>query len=80
MEIGLALKRLPGFGLAVPVGLANGYLGYIPLRENFGRGGYETKPGPALLCRGAAAAILDAFEGMAALRDSLSPGPGTGSA
>ncbi len=69
VEIGLALKRLPGFGLAVPVALANGYLGYIPMEENFGRGGYETKPGPALLCRGAARAILQAFAAMATTKD-----------
>jgi neutral ceramidase len=69
VEIGLALKRLPGFQLAVPVGLANGYLGYIPLQENFGRGGYEARPGPALLGRGAAAAIIDSFATMGARGD-----------
>jgi hypothetical protein len=65
VEIGLALKGLHGFELAVPVGLANGYLGYIPTVDNFGRGGYETKPGPALLCAGAAGMILGAFTEMA---------------
>jgi hypothetical protein len=65
VEIGLALKRLPGFDLAVPVGLANGYVGYIPTADNFGRGGYETKPGPALLCERAAGMILGAFTEMA---------------
>jgi hypothetical protein len=69
VEIGLALKKLPGFGLAVPVAPANGYFGYIPPDENFGRGGYETRPGPALLCRGAARAILRAFGDMATGKD-----------
>jgi neutral ceramidase len=66
VEIGLELKRLPGFQLSVPVGLANGYLGYIPLPECFPRGGYEVKPGPATLSRQAARIILDALKGMAA--------------
>ena len=66
VEIGLALKALPGFDLAIPVGLANGYFGYIPMRESFGRGGYEVKPGPALLCRGAAEIVLGTFGEMAA--------------
>ena len=50
---------------AVPMGLANGCLGYIPLRECFARGGYEVKPGPALLCRGAADMLLAALREMA---------------
>jgi neutral ceramidase len=65
VETGLALKTLPGPSLAVPVGLANGYLGYIPLRECFARGGYEVKPGSALLHRGAAEDIAAALAEMA---------------
>ena len=65
VETGLALKSIPGPGLAVPVGLANGYHGYIPLRGCFTRGGYEVKPGPALLCRGAADMLLAALREMA---------------
>ncbi len=65
VEIGLAIKRLPGFSLAVPLGLANGYFGYIPLRECFDRGGYEVRPGSALLERGAAERILQALGEMA---------------
>jgi len=80
VEIGLALKALPGFDLAVPVGLANGYFGYIALRENFARGGYEVKPGPALLCRGAADRILEAFAEMAVEAPRLNRAGGTGSA
>ncbi len=80
VEIGLALKALPGFDLAIPVGLANGYLGYIPMRENFGRGGYEVKPGPALLCRDAAEMILGAFGEMAAELARLNRAEGRGSA
>lgn len=67
MEIGLALKSFPGFDLIMPVGLANGYLGYIPLRECFDRGGYEVKPGPARLCRDAADRILAVLAGLARL-------------
>jgi hypothetical protein len=66
VEIGLALKRLDGFDLSVPVGLANGYFGYIPLPECFPRGGYEVKPGPALLTRQAAPILLEALGKMAA--------------
>lgn len=66
VEIGLALKSLPGFSLTMPVGLANGYLGYIPLRECFDRGGYEVKPGPARLCRDAADMILRVMESLSA--------------
>ena len=62
VEIGLALKALPGFELVFPVALANGYYGYIPLKENFGRGGYETRTGPvSCLSRDAADRILAAF-------------------
>ena len=67
VEIGLALKSFPGFDLIMPVGLANGYLGYIPLRECFDRGGYEVKPGPARLCRDAADRILAVLAGLARL-------------
>jgi hypothetical protein len=66
VEIGLALKGLPGFSLAVPMGLANGYFGYIPLRECFERGGYEVRPGSALLERGAADVVLRTLGAMAA--------------
>jgi neutral ceramidase len=65
VEIGLALKKLSGFDLSVPVGLANGYFGYIPLPECFPRGGYEVKPGPALLSRQAASILLGALTRMA---------------
>jgi neutral ceramidase len=47
VEVGLALKAVKGHELVFPVALANGYFGYIPLGENFGRGGYETRPGAA---------------------------------
>ena len=65
VETGLALKGILGPGLAVPVGLANGYFGYIPLRECFTRGGYEVKPGSAVLCRDAADMVLAALREMA---------------
>jgi neutral ceramidase len=66
VEIGLALKCLPGLTLSIPVGLANGYLGYIPVAHRYGAGGYEVKPGPALLARGSAERILAELGEMAA--------------
>jgi neutral ceramidase len=65
VEVGLALKRIEGYDLIVPTALANGYFGYIPLAENFGRGGYETQPGTSSrLSRHAADKILDALQGL----------------
>jgi neutral ceramidase len=43
VEIGLHLKSVSGPNTVFPVALANGYFGYIPLRECFGRGGYEIR-------------------------------------
>jgi hypothetical protein len=63
-EIGLALKRMPGEpgGDVWPVALANGYFGYIPTRESFEHGGYETMASLLnCLSRDAAHQILDAF-------------------
>lgn len=45
VEIGLELKDAVGSGMVVPVALANGYFGYIPLEGCFDRGGYEVQPG-----------------------------------
>jgi len=65
VEVGLALKAVQGYDLVFPVALANGYFGYIPLRENFGRGGYETRPGAAsYLTVDAAGRILAAFRSL----------------
>jgi hypothetical protein len=62
VEIGLALKAIKGYDLVFPVALANGYFGYIPLEENFGRGGYETEAGTAnWLSTGAADRLLAGF-------------------
>jgi hypothetical protein len=62
VEVGLALKAIQGYDLIFPVALANGYFGYIALRENFGRGGYETRPGAAsYLSTDAADRILEAL-------------------
>jgi hypothetical protein len=65
VEVGLALKMIPRLSLAVPLGLANGYFGYIPLEDNFDRGGYEVRPGAALLCRRASRMITTAFSRLA---------------
>jgi neutral ceramidase len=65
VEIGLALKTIPGYDLIFPVALANGYFGYIPLKENFSRGGYEVRPGAASwLSTDAADRILSAFRSL----------------
>jgi len=65
VEVGLELKALRRFDLVFPVALANGYFGYIPLQENFGRGGYETRTGPtSCLSRDAADRILSAFRSL----------------
>ena len=39
---GLDIKSQSPFKHTVPIGLANAYIGYIPLPEDFARGGYET--------------------------------------
>ncbi|MDD8014046.1 MAG: hypothetical protein PHX45_00015 [Acidobacteriota bacterium] len=62
VEVGLALKAVPGYDLVVPVALANGYFGYIPLEENFRRGGYEIRAGvSSILSKDAARRIVDGF-------------------
>ena len=40
--IGLAIKRQSPFVTTFVVGCANGMIGYVPMREAFDRGGYET--------------------------------------
>jgi hypothetical protein len=70
VEVGLALKRIKGYELIFPVALANGYIGYIPLRENFGRGGYETRTSSvSCLSPDAADRILAAFRSLLAKKD-----------
>jgi hypothetical protein len=62
VEVGLALKAIKGYALILPVALANGYLGYIPLEESFDRGGYEIRAGAAsYMSKDAAGRILAAF-------------------
>ena len=66
-EIGLELKRMGEIGKMTiwPMALANGYFGYIPLRESFDRGGYETMASLLnCLSRDAARRIIDAFASM----------------
>lgn len=42
VELGLAIKQAAFPRLVTVVGLANGMVGYVPTREAFRRGGYET--------------------------------------
>lgn len=42
-NIGLALKETEGFDLVIPIGLANGYEGYFPMKDSYDEGGYEAR-------------------------------------
>ncbi len=65
MEIGLELKAAVGNGMVVPVALANGYFGYIPMEACFERGGYEVQSGRNnCLTRRAAAIIIEELKEM----------------
>jgi hypothetical protein len=44
VEMGLAIKKASPFRKTFVVGLANGYLGYMPTDEAQRRGGYESRP------------------------------------
>ncbi|HET8521898.1 MAG TPA: hypothetical protein VFL82_01620 [Thermomicrobiales bacterium] len=46
VEFGLAIKAGVPSGRAAVVGLANGIIGYVPTREAYAQGGYETWPTP----------------------------------
>lgn len=71
VEIGLALEAFDEGRFIVPVALANGYFGYIPLEECFDRGGYEVRPGGSvLLSRRAAGVILEEFRNVLKERPS----------
>ena len=63
VEIGLELKKSVERGTVVPVSLAGGYFGYIPLETCFDHGGYEIKQGiHNCLSRKAAGIILENFK------------------
>jgi hypothetical protein len=65
VELGLDLKKSVAGATVVPVALAGGYVGYIPLEENFDRGGYEVKQGiHNCLSRKAAGIILHHLQDM----------------
>jgi hypothetical protein len=65
VEIGLELKDAVSSGTVVPVALANGYFGYIPLEGCFDRGGYEVQPGENnCLTRRAAGIIIEELKKM----------------
>jgi hypothetical protein len=63
VEIGINLKRMRRDRIVIPVALANGYFGYIPIEECFERGGYEVKASVYNpLSRKASEFILDWFK------------------
>lgn len=63
VEIGIHLKRMYPEKIVIPVALANGYFGYIPIEECFERGGYEVKASIYnCLSRKAAGIILKWFK------------------
>jgi len=65
VEIGLELKQSYKGNTVVPVSLANGYFGYIPLEQSFDHGGYEVKQGVHnCLSRKAAGIILESLKEM----------------
>ncbi len=67
VEIGLELMKIAkenfNYKIAMPVALANGYFGYIPLEESFERGGYEITASLANpLSRKTANKIIETFQ------------------
>jgi hypothetical protein len=65
VEIGLELKQSYKGITVVPVSLANGYFGYIPLERSFDYGGYEVKQGVHnCLSRKAEGIILESVKEM----------------
>lgn len=64
VEIGLEIKQRSGLPIVLVIGLANGYVGYIPTEEAYTTGGYEPAvarvgPGAGAKIRNAALALLE---------------------
>ena len=65
VEIGLELKKTQGYKAVIPIALANGYFGYIPMKECFSRGGYEIRATlHNCLTKSAADRIVEKFKKM----------------
>ena len=74
VELGLAIKERAYPVRALIVGLANGMVGYVPHREAFARGGYETTFGDvSKLAPPAGDMLVEA--GLAALKAALAADP-----
>jgi hypothetical protein len=58
--LGMEIKRRSPFRYTYVVGIANDYIGYLPDREAFGLGGYQTWAGPAYSEIGTGEAIVEA--------------------
>jgi len=68
VEIGIELKKIDRFSMTFPVACANGYFGYIPLKECFERDGYEVKASRYnCLSRNASDIILREFKNIITL-------------
>ena len=42
-DVGVGIKKAPGWDLILPCGLTNGYMGYFPVKAAFDEGGYEAR-------------------------------------
>jgi len=59
-DLGIEIKRLSPFRYTYIVGLANDYIGYIPVEKGFDLGGYQVWTGAhSLVSRGTGEAIVD---------------------
>jgi neutral ceramidase len=64
-RMGKAIRDLAAPLTGIPVGYANGYVGYIVPPESWARGGYEVDPGPwSKVAPESHAIILDALSGL----------------
>lgn len=64
-EVGLRLRALVKDGNVMVISMANGWYGYLPTKEAFQKGGYETRLGRwSYLCENAVDEVLETFREM----------------
>lgn len=77
VEIGLELKERSPFPHTMVIGMANGYLGYLPTPEQHELGGYETWIGTARFTRDASVTLtetlLEMLEELAKREPAITP-------